>query len=190
METPPSFGETRDAYGLMQGGKAMTSRPSSRLSPTPRGRVQARGININSKSEGNLIMKKHEAYPSKYLKAADIPSPPPMATIRSVAHERMQDDALKPVVYFDGWQKGVVCNVTNADVLYELAKSDDDADWPGLTIELHTEMVRFQGKTAPSIRFRVPQRNSAPRPRPVARSADEPPPHQTVPEYLDDKIPF
>jgi hypothetical protein len=144
-------------------------------------------VALNPNLKGTLIMKRHEAYPSKYLKAADI-SEPTLATVRSVAHEAMQDGALKPVVYFDGWQKGVVVNKTNAEVLYELAKSEDDVDWPGLTIELYTEMVRFQGKMQLSIRFRVPQRRTtAAKP---TRADAEPPPHTSVPEYLNDDIPF
>src|SRR5262249_42715639 len=119
-------------------------------------------------------MRKHEAYPSKYLKAADL-SGPTRATIGRVMHEAMRDGSVKPVILFEGFSKPFVTNVTNADALYALAGTDDDADWPGLTVELFTEMTRNpDGTTGLAIRFRPP------RARPKARKqqyteADPPP---------------
>jgi hypothetical protein len=103
-------------------------------------------------------MRKHEAFPSKYLKAADLLGPT-RATVGDVLHEPMRDGKPKPVVVFEGFDKGCIVNATNAEVLYALAGTDDDVDWPGITIELYTELVRnpSSGKTGPVIRFRPPQ---------------------------------
>jgi hypothetical protein len=101
-------------------------------------------------------MKKDKAYPGKYMKAGDVGPDMPAVTISSVTHEPMNDGVVKPVAHFSGWPKGVVVNVGNADVLYKLAGSDDDDDWPGLEIELYTEMARMPGREpGPSIRFRA-----------------------------------
>jgi len=131
-------------------------------------------------------MRRHEAYPSKYLKAADL-SGPTRATVGRVAHETMQDGKLKPVIFFEGFPKGCVVNATNADVLYALAGTDDDADWPGLNVELFSEMVRDPtGKTGPAIRFRPPQA----RPKAPKQHYTEANPPLNLGERLDDEIPY
>ena len=56
-------------------------------------------------------MRKHEAYPSKYLKAADL-SGPTRATVRSVTHEAMRDGTLRPVIYSDDLPKPVSPTLT------------------------------------------------------------------------------
>ena len=140
-------------------------------------------------------MRKHEAYPSKYLKGTDL-SGPTRATIRSVTHEVMRDGVLRPVIYSNDLPKPVVVNPTNADVLYALAGTDDDADWPGITVELYTEMVRnpATGTVGPAIRFRPPQQVKTPKrkrteaaPPPNYTEADPPP---NLGEYLDDQVPL
>jgi hypothetical protein len=129
-------------------------------------------------------MRKHEAYPSKYLKAADL-SGSTQATVCSVTHEAMLDKTLKPVVFFDEFPKGVIVNATNAEVLYGLAGTDDDVDWPGLKVELYIEMVRDpSGKIGPAIRFRRPQAKARKR---EFTEADPPP---NLGEYLDDQVPL
>ena len=101
-------------------------------------------------------MRKHEAYPSRYTKAGDV-AKPTLATIATVGHELMQDGKSKPCVTTDAFSKPIVVNVTNADVLYEMAGTDDDADWPGLTVELYTAEVRYpKGERVQSICFRRP----------------------------------
>lgn len=101
-------------------------------------------------------MRRSEAYPSKYLSADDVGGSAKVVTIRNVSHELMADGRLRPVVYVDGYPKGIVVNKTNADVLYRLAGTDDDADWPGFSIEVHTEGARRpDGTPCEAIRFRV-----------------------------------
>jgi hypothetical protein len=105
-------------------------------------------------------MKSFEAYPSKYTKAGEI-SKPITATIESVGHDLMQDGVLKPTVIFDKFEKPIIVNRTNASLLYEMAGTDDDVDWPGLTVELYTAMVRSpKGGTVASICFRRPKKKA------------------------------
>ena len=86
-------------------------------------------------------MRKHEAYPSRYIKAGDV-ARPTLATITTVGHEMMQDGKTKPCVNTDAFSKPIIVNATNADILYEMAGTDDDVDWPGLTVELYVAEVR------------------------------------------------
>lgn len=131
-------------------------------------------------------MRKHIAYPSAYLKAADFPEPV-KATISHVMHEPMSDAKLRPIVFLEGFEKGIVCNVTNADVLYSLAGTDDDVDWVGLTIEIFTMPVTFNGKSGLSIRFRpvsTRRRATGPSRADIAqpRREQEPPPVTEAPD--------
>ena len=113
--------------------------------------------------------------PTKYLTGSDL-SGPRQATIRSVTHEPMFDGALRPVIYCDDLPRPVVVNKTNADVLYGMAGTDDDVDWPGLTVELYTEMVRSPktGKTEPAIRFPWPRVKAQKRQLAEAQAIEEP----------------
>jgi hypothetical protein len=87
----------------------------------------------------------------------------------------MADGRVKPTVYLEGFQKGIVTNKTNADVLYKLADSDDDADWVGVEIELYSESTRRpDGTPCQAIRFRTPPK--------AKKKATE--------KYLDDEIKF
>jgi len=126
-------------------------------------------------------MKRSQAYPTKYLSAADIDNNPKckrVTEVTSVTHEPMQDGKLKPCIFLAGHQKGVIVNATNANVLYDLAGSDDDEDWPGVAVEVFTEATRKpNGEPCRAIRFR-------PAPKTAAKKRAE------VAENLDDEIPF
>ena len=127
-------------------------------------------------------MRKHEAYPSRYTKAGDVVRPT-LATITTVGHETMQDGTSKPCIRTDAYPKPIIVNVTNADLLYEMAGTDDDVDWPGLTIELYVAEVRSPkgGGMVPSICFRRPPQRKA--------HKKEAAPGNTG-AALDDSIPF
>ena len=80
---------------------------------------------------------------------------PVTATILTVGHDEMRDGVVKPIVTLSGFDKPCIVNKTNADVLYMLAGTDDDVDWPGTVVELFTTLVRsLQGGKVLSICFR------------------------------------
>ena len=62
----------------------------------------------------------------------------------------------KPVIYFDGKEKGLVCNKTNWSRIQDILKEQDSDDWIGKSIELGAEPVEFQGKTNPALRVQFP----------------------------------
>lgn len=104
------------------------------------------GINMN------------EAFPSKWLKAADIEGDTPV-TINNVTMEDVGDDDRKPVVWFREFDKGMVMNKTNANNVSEIYGPDSDM-WIGRPMVLATAMVDFQGKSMRALRLYPPPRNA------------------------------
>ena len=126
-------------------------------------------------------MKVSDAFPSEFLKAADIGSHQVKVLISHVELREVGDDT-KPVIFFQNKKKGLVCNVTNANAIAQYYGDDMD-HWAGHPIELFTMMVTFQGRTQPAIRVRVPITHAAPlRPAPL--------PHNENPADVSDEIPF
>ena len=100
------------------------------------------------------MTKVSEAYPSNWLKAIDLKGRTIKATIQKVAFEEIgQDKNRKPVVYFDGAEKGLVLNKTNATEI-ATAHGDEMDEWAGKEIELFSQMVPYQGQNVPAIRVR------------------------------------
>lgn len=107
-------------------------------------------------------MRISEAFPSQYLKAADLQGHQVKVTIDHVDSEVIGTDT-KPVIYFVGKERGFVLNKTNANTI-AAAYGDDTTDWKGADIILMEAMVDFQGRTVPALRVRIPPR------KPVAAS--------------------
>ena len=73
------------------------------------------------------------------------------------------DGKQKPVIYFRGKEKGLVCNATNYDVIAD-AYGDETDDWAGQPIELYPTKVPFKGQLTDAIRVRIPQAKPEPAP--------------------------
>ena len=101
-------------------------------------------------------MNINKAFPSKYLKAADLGGHRTNVIIDSVGFEDIGDDTDKMVVYFRGKKKGLVCNVTNARTIAEIAKDDETDNWAGCMIQLYATKVDFQGRRVEAIRVCEP----------------------------------
>jgi hypothetical protein len=110
------------------------------------------------------MVKMSDAFPGKYLKAADLSGTQPTYTIASYTQEPMQDGAQKWVLFFEEEQKGLVLNVTNANVCAGLYGDDLD-DWIGNRVSLFTVPVNFNGRVTDSIRLRSAPKKKAPPPR-------------------------
>ena len=95
------------------------------------------------------------AFPSKYLKAADFATPTTYE-IKVVYNELVgQTKDQKPVIYFAESDKGMVLNKTNANTLKGIY-GPDTGNWKGEPIELYATEVQFQDKMVNSIRLRKP----------------------------------
>lgn len=146
-------------------------------------------------------MRISEAFPSKYIKAADLRGQEVPVIISNVVMEQMQDrdKTSKPIVYFQGKNKGLVLNKTNSNAI-SVIYGDETSDWIGREITLCSVMVEFQGNMTPAIRVKV----TGGAPAQPARNAGEPlgvdpdfdhqapfvPPQTVVGGDLDDEIPF
>jgi hypothetical protein len=119
------------------------------------------------------------AFPSKYLKAADLNGREVVVTIDHVNIEPVgRDKEIKPVLYFQGKEKGLILNKTNSSKIKQILGSAETDDWAGCKIKLYATEVEFNGDTVDTIRVKAGAPQAAPKPAPV------------VEELTDDSIPF
>lgn len=124
-------------------------------------------------------MKGSDIFPSNYIKADDLKGRDVPVTIDTAKMETLGNDQ-KLILYFEGKEKGMVCNKTNFGRISYLYGDETD-DWVGKKIILTSEFVEFQGKTVKGLRVRPP----------VEQARQQPAQHQSEnPAPLDDKIPF
>ena len=153
-------------------------------------------------------MNINEQFPSKYLKASDLQGRAHTMNIKHIGQEDLNGE-LKLIIYFEGANKGMVLNKTNAYTISALYGPETD-NWIGQPIEVFQAMVNFQGQQTPALRVKAPtimpqaapQQNYAEASQSMqpqfkdAHTAshvyDErnPPPVQGNPVDLDDEIPF
>lgn len=142
-------------------------------------------------------MKVSEAFPSKYIAASDLDNQNIRVTIARVDIEKIGDDT-KPVIYFKGGKKGLVCNKTNSKAIAAVYGDEMD-DWAGSELILFPIMTDYQGKPVEAVRVRAPQPKDNPRPAARQASADmgreqQPAPQRQVggvsDQAMDDDIPF
>jgi hypothetical protein len=104
---------------------------------------------------GHEPMKLNEAFPSNWLKAADIPEDAPIVvTIKSAEIEQIKGDngnESKLVLKFRETDKGLICNKTNA-VMIAKHFGDDTDDWIGKRVTLMNVEVQFGGDMVSAIR--------------------------------------
>ena len=115
-----------------------------------------------------------EAFPSKYVSAPDLNGQSCVLTIDTVKQEGVgTPPEMLPVVYFQGTQKGLVLNVTNANTI-ALHHGDEMNNWDGKQIEIYPTTTTFAGKIVDCIRVRAP--NQVPIPSYTAQERS----HQTL----------
>ena len=134
----------------------------------------------------------NNSFPSNYLKAADLQNKTVKLTIRTVIEEKMGSD-IRPVLYFQGKDKGMVLNKTNAMTIAQMFGPETD-NWNGGTIEVFPAFVDYQGKQVQGLRVRMPVQQQAPAARPAAAPPRQPAPADAGGGYDngfdDDDIPF
>lgn len=146
-------------------------------------------------------MKIGSVFPSKYVKASDLPDGQfVQVVIDRVEVENVagngQPEEDKAVIYFTGKQKGIVLNKTNSQIIAD-AYGDETDDWVGKKISLYSTTTLFQGKNVACIRVKVVKAAAAPRvappkpatpaPIPTEYQGEEPP---GAPVLNDSEIPF
>lgn len=125
------------------------------------------------------------AFPSKYLKAADLQGKPVNVTMSHVREEQVsakQSDPLQPVLYFVGKAKGLVLNKTNARAIATLYGWESD-DWQGHKVQLFEIMTDYQGQATPGIRVRMATgQQAAPPPADDGWAGNDPLPPDDLPQ--------
>ena len=102
-----------------------------------------------------------DAFPSNYLKAADLQNRTVKLKIDKVIFEEVgQEKDKKPVVYFTDVKKGLVLNKTNATTIGSVHGQELEG-WTGREIELFEQMVPFQGQNVAAIRVRAAPETTA-----------------------------
>lgn len=147
-------------------------------------------------------MNIEQAFPSNYIKAADLQGKTVNVTIARVLMEEIgQAKDRKPVIYFDGKEKGLVLNRTNSNTIAQVYGQETD-DWIGGELTLFTVMTDMQGRSVEAVRVRIPPRRPSQQqggvgfaPNARDRARQEPPP-ATADSYGasrdadDQEIPF
>lgn len=102
-------------------------------------------------------MNINDAYPSKYLKASDLPEDGSQAfVIEGVSIEEIgKEREKKPVIHFEDSGKSFVCNKTNANTIAKITGTQEMDEWVGKTINLYRAEVEFGGEMVESIRVKL-----------------------------------
>ena len=136
-------------------------------------------------------MNINSAFPSDYLKAADLNGKAVRVTIESVEVVKVGDDQ-KPVLRFQGKDRGLILNKTNAARIVEATGSDETDEWTGWSIVLYPTKVDYAGKRVDAIRIDDRPGATKPPAQPVRRAVA--PPEAPEEEFGgmpdDDSIPF
>jgi hypothetical protein len=117
-------------------------------------------------------MNIEEAFPSKYLKAADLKGSRTTVKMDRVESDTVGDDN-KVILYFQGKEKGLVLNVTNKNMIVDTYGPETE-DWIGQPIILYEAMVQYQSKMVPAIRVMAPPRTPTRTAQPADRNQGDP----------------
>ena len=124
-------------------------------------------------------MNINSAFPSNYIKASDLMGKAVQVVIKDVKVEQIgRDKDAKPVVYFQGKDKGLVLNKTNARKIADISGSQDTDDWAGTSILIYPTETEFAGESVECVRVKAPTQQRRQVEQPVA------------PIPSDDDIPF
>ena len=135
-----------------------------------------------------------QSFPSSYLRAGDLQGKTYKLVMKEVIMEDIGGDH-KAVLYFQGADKGVVMNKTNASAISDAYGSDTDA-WNGKEVEIFSAKVQFKGQTVDGIRMRAvvaAVAGAVPGGKKVQRAPESTAKPSTAPvdgSILDDAIPF
>jgi hypothetical protein len=132
---------------------------------------------VHLTSEQIIMVTRAEAFPSKYLKAADLPEGGKLFRIAKLEiHKIGPDQEEKYVLFFKGEPRQLVVNLTNWDAIAAFLDAESD-NWVGKEVVLFATTTTFGSKTVDCIRVR--------RPRPQAVQTTVPPKTLTPPPNED-----
>jgi len=136
-------------------------------------------------------MNINNAFPSKYLKASDLEGRTPTVKIERVMSEAVgQTRDMLPVIYFEGKEKGMVCNKTNGKMIASIAGTPETDEWPGTIVQLCVVQTEFQGEPVDALRARKPPTTRGVTTRSTTKPVPVPEPPVATTDLTDDDIPF
>ncbi len=124
-------------------------------------------------------MDMRKAFPSEYLKVADLDGRELKLTITNVKMADLNGET-KPVVYFEEKKQGLVLNRTNSKSIQK-ALGWDTKKWKGCSIILFPMDVEFKGDVVEAIRIKNKRDEVG---EPIAVGAEE------TKAALGDEVPF
>ena len=96
-------------------------------------------------------------FPSKWIKSSDLGGRRITLKMSHVKVEEVGDKKKLPVLYFQGATKGLVLNVTNANMIAEITGTNETEEWHGRPVTLFVTKVEYQGKRQDGIRVDYPE---------------------------------
>lgn len=92
----------------------------------------------------------------KWLKAAHIERPTTL-TIDKIYNEKVgREREVRPVVYFEGEDRGLILNKTNGRALCDICGTSDTQKMSGQQVELYVVDTEYQGDPIKGLRLREP----------------------------------
>ena len=131
-------------------------------------------------------MDMRTVHPSAWFSASDFDGLGKEMTIGNVMMQQVGAE-FKPVMYFNGQEKGLVLNPTNNKLIIAML-GWESKDWTGQKIVLFSYTAMFQGQPQLRIGVRPPDGKAiAATPTPVRQYAQ---PAQPLKDEMNDEIPF
>lgn len=128
-----------------------------------------------------------EMLPSNYLKQSDFPEDYEV-TVRKIERKNIAMDGkpadFKWLAHYDEFEKPMVLNATNIQLMSKACGSDDSDDWIGKKVVVYVdENVSFGGELVGGLRIRrVRTAPAVPQRRPAPARASEPPDYSDIPD--------
>jgi hypothetical protein len=133
---------------------------------------QSRRFNINMEIN---MPDFSECFGGRFMKAEHI-TKPFIGVIESVELVDVDGNGkMKPVLHFEGKDRGVVLNATRHEFMCHYAETKESDDWVGLKVAVRKGTTRFGGKVTDCIEFGMPPKTPA---------------QQKAETELNDAIPF
>lgn len=138
---------------------------------------------------------------SKYMKKEDVTEEGVVMTVQGVARKNIAMDDQPPehkwLIKFVEFEKPMVLNATNIQLLERICGSDDTDHWKGKRVVVYSDPnVQFQGKLIGGLRVKAPQGRAPARTasdddwgQPAVPSGTRPRPIGDISD-MDDDIPF
>jgi hypothetical protein len=126
-------------------------------------------------------MRSNDAFPSRFLKCADLKGRAHELVMERVIKEDISGEQ-KLVLYFQDRKKALVLNKTNFCVIEDVYGDSDD--WSDQPIIVYPDKTQFQGKRVDCVRVRPPEpsKTAAPEGRHLSEA--------TIDDLDDDDIPL